>query len=70
MILLYKEIPDGTRIEYVFTYPEKFKECIHEEDLPLFIELPISRDKFDAPESMLAVPFVGIMLTATRLLDM
>lgn len=65
-----KEIPDGTRIEYNFTYPEKFKEYIHEDDLPLFIELPVSRDKFDVPESILSVPFVGIMLTATMLLDM
>ena len=62
---------DWSRISYIYDAPENFQEYIREDyrekNEGLYIELP--GDASDIPASILAVPFVGVMLTATMLLD-
>ncbi len=55
----------GTRVDYQYNAPECVNALIKGE--PLFVEFPC--DMTDVPESILAIPFVGIMATVTMLLD-
>ena len=55
----------GTKIVYDYDAPEKF--CKYVKGEQLFVEFP--GDIRDVPESILAVPFAGIMLTVGMLLD-
>ena len=55
----------GTRIDYQYDAPDCLNEYIKGE--PLFVEFPC--DMSDVPDEILTIPFVGIMATATILLD-
>ena len=55
----------GTRILYDYSAPKSLLEYIKGE--PLFIEFP--GDVSNVPQAILAIPFVGIMLTVAMLLD-
>ena len=56
----------GTKIVYDYTAPFSIKRYIKSSE-PLFVEVP--GDISDVPEEVLTIPFVGIMLTVTMLLD-
>ena len=54
------------KVRYDYQAPDRFKKYIKGENY-LFVEFPAS-EKDIIPEGILAVPFVGIMLTATMLM--
>ena len=54
------------KVRYDYQAPDRFKKYINGENY-LFVEFPAS-EKDIIPEGILAVPFVGIMLTATMLM--
>lgn len=55
----------GTRVDYQYDAPDRLKAYIKGD--PLFVEFPC--DMGSVPDEILAIPFVGIMATATMLLD-
>lgn len=55
----------GTRVDYKYKAPEILQKYI--KGSPLFVEFPC--DMKNAPMSILAIPFVGIMATVTMLLN-
>lgn len=56
----------GTKIVYDYMAPFSIQRYIKSSE-PLFVEVP--GDIGDVPEEVLTIPFVGIMLTVTMLLD-
>lgn len=56
----------GTKIVYDYTVPSSLQKYIKSVE-PLFVEVPGNIS--DVPEAVLAIPFVGVMLTVTMLLD-
>lgn len=60
----------GTKISYDYTMPNKFNKYIRKQDdhiETLWVEYPC--DLKDVPDAVLIVPFVGIMLTVTSMLN-
>lgn len=55
----------GTRIDYQYEAPDILKAYI--KGSPLFVEFPCDMD--DVPQSILSIPFVGIMSTVTMLME-
>lgn len=56
----------GTKVIYYFDAPDEFKSFLRA-DVPLFAEYP--EDLSGCPEGVLAIPFVGIMATASMILS-
>lgn len=64
---IYLENTDiGTKIVYDYNAPLSIQKYIKSSD-PLFVEVP--GDIGDVPEEVLVIPFVGVMLTVSMLLD-
>lgn len=56
------------KVTYDYSAPEKFMQYVVDKEERLFIEFPV-RGNDKIPEAVLAIPFVGIMLTAAMILD-
>ena len=54
------------KVRYDYHAPDRFKKYIKGENY-LFVEFPATENEV-IPEGILAIPFVGVMLTATMLM--
>lgn len=66
-IELQKIVTKGNRCEYEFDFPSELEPYIADLNNKLFFELPDRIPIESVPESILAVPFVGSMLSVTML---
>ena len=69
-IRLEKISVEGNLINYFYSTPPEFNKYLKSLNNALFVEYPADVDLKQVPEGVLAIPFVGCMLSVSMLLNM